>query len=77
MTPVSIVKKEGVYLEEQLLKWKKSGLSNFYTSFVVVKIHVTYIIGIDRREENPSSDTVNSYHSCMGRYAVLFLNLYI
>ena len=40
---VSIVKKEeGVYLEEQLLKWKKSGLSNFYTSFVVVKIHVTY-----------------------------------
>ena len=39
---------------------------------------LTYIIGIDSRGENPSSDTVNSYdHNCIGRYAVLFLNPYI
>ena len=41
-------------------KWKKNGLSNFNTSLVAVKIHITHIIGIDSRGENPSSDIVNS-----------------
>ena len=39
----------------------------------------SHIIGIDSRGENPSSDTVNSYdhNNCIGRCAILFLNLYI
>ena len=55
------------------LEMEEKRAEQFNTSFVAVKIHVTYIIAIDSGGGNSSSDTVNSYdHNCIGRYMLFY-----
>ena len=48
-------------------------------SLIWILSYFISFIGIDRRAGKilVLTQLLNSYHNCMGRYAVLFLNLYI